>query len=65
MNTKQRIDNLTLNRSGFQEKCRPGLNNKLIYGLEYVAADYSKEYIKRDVSENSIDWYGLFDLTID
>lgn len=65
MNANQRIDISNFNRSGSLEKCRLGFNRELIYGLEYVADDYFKECRNQDASENSVDWFGLSDLTIE
>ena len=65
MSTNHRTDILTINRSGFQEQCRPCFNRELIYGLEYVAADYLKESINQAATANSVDWYGLSDLTVE
>lgn len=65
MSTNQRLDILTINRSGFREQCRPCFNRELIYGLEYVAADYLQKPINQDVPVNSVDWYGLSDLTVE
>lgn len=65
MNINHRTKVLQRSQSGCLDRFSDELNHENFYGLEYIIDDYIRETKQNADPGQSIDWYGLSDLTID